>query len=149
MGDQRIAKQPSRSGSLTRIVAVCRARSDVHFQVTLRPSGNEPLGETWAEGRVFAVGDCNYGSLTQGTSASRYPSQRLERLGTRSPRSKKLLGAPGHTARSKDATREENERRRRHGWKISGGLGLSALHSSVFSTPTFGIWDCGESRVII
>lgn len=29
--------------------------------MTLRPRGNEPLGETWAEGRVFAVGDCNYG----------------------------------------------------------------------------------------
>ncbi|CAK9115340.1 unnamed protein product [Durusdinium trenchii] len=39
----------------------------IHFnqklQVTLRPSGNEPLGETWAEGRVFAVGDCNYGCI--------------------------------------------------------------------------------------
>lgn len=36
------------------------------YQVTLRPRGNEPLGETWAEGRVFAVGDCNYGYLAQG-----------------------------------------------------------------------------------
>jgi len=39
----------------------------IHFnqklQVTLRPRGNEPLGETWAEGRVFAVGDCNYGCI--------------------------------------------------------------------------------------
>ena len=40
---------------------------DIHdslvVKVTLRPRGNEPLGETWAEGRVFAVGDCNYGYL--------------------------------------------------------------------------------------
>lgn len=39
------------------------SRLDSHgCQVTLRP-GNEPVGELWAEGRVFAVGDCNYGSL--------------------------------------------------------------------------------------
>ena len=30
--------------------------------MTLRP-GSEPVGELWAEGRVFAVGDCNYGRL--------------------------------------------------------------------------------------
>eukprot|EP00435_Cladocopium_sp_Y103_P012485 s3282_g3.t1 len=39
----------------------------IHFnqklQVTQRPRGNEPIGELWAEGRVFAVGDCNYGCI--------------------------------------------------------------------------------------
>lgn len=39
----------------------------IHFnqklQVTERPRGNEPIGELWAEGRVFAVGDCNYGCI--------------------------------------------------------------------------------------
>ena len=33
------------------------------LQVTQRPRGNDAVGELWAEGRVFAVGDCNYGCI--------------------------------------------------------------------------------------
>eukprot|EP00931_Biecheleriopsis_adriatica_P022904 TRINITY_DN14591_c0_g1_i1.p1 TRINITY_DN14591_c0_g1~~TRINITY_DN14591_c0_g1_i1.p1 ORF type:complete len:457 (-),score=93.78 TRINITY_DN14591_c0_g1_i1:180-1550(-) len=39
----------------------------IHFnqklQVTRKPAQGQDVGETWAEGRVFAVGDCNYGCI--------------------------------------------------------------------------------------
>ncbi|CAJ1355135.1 unnamed protein product [Effrenium voratum] len=39
----------------------------IHFnqklQVTWRPLEGQEIGETWAEGRAFAVGDCNYGCI--------------------------------------------------------------------------------------
>jgi len=33
------------------------------LQVTLRPANGQPVGEVWAGGRAFAVGDCNYGCI--------------------------------------------------------------------------------------
>uniref|UniRef100_A0A7S0FWV1 FAD/NAD(P)-binding domain-containing protein n=1 Tax=Pyrodinium bahamense TaxID=73915 RepID=A0A7S0FWV1_9DINO len=39
----------------------------IHFntklQVTKRPLQNQPVGDLWGGGRVFAVGDCNYGGI--------------------------------------------------------------------------------------
>uniref|UniRef100_A0A7S4T1Y1 FAD/NAD(P)-binding domain-containing protein n=1 Tax=Alexandrium monilatum TaxID=311494 RepID=A0A7S4T1Y1_9DINO len=39
----------------------------IHFnqklQVTTKPPHSQPVGPVWAEGRVFAVGDCNYGCI--------------------------------------------------------------------------------------
>eukprot|EP00928_Gymnodinium_smaydae_P053006 TRINITY_DN370_c0_g3_i1.p1 TRINITY_DN370_c0_g3~~TRINITY_DN370_c0_g3_i1.p1 ORF type:complete len:494 (-),score=89.62 TRINITY_DN370_c0_g3_i1:145-1518(-) len=34
-----------------------------HMQVTTKPVSYDPCGPLWANGRVFAVGDCNYGCI--------------------------------------------------------------------------------------
>merc|ERR1712157_398849 len=39
----------------------------IHFnkymQVTKKPVGEKPTGKVWADGTIFAVGDCNYGCI--------------------------------------------------------------------------------------